>query len=782
MKALEQFKISVYKTNYSTENVEAHLINIVKAIIKGEWKEKVNAIRRYMNEGDETAANRLKADLPCFTVSGVFKGGHAVKNLVEPTGLVILDFDDVAQLETLRTLCNADPHTVASFRSPKDGFKVIVYVENATGRHKEAYALVCRHYQQITGLEIDESGKDLSRTCLMSYDPEGYIAALYDSFVLPDAPQAPYTPEDTLPAAGGNSGEESFAGREKEFVEANLCLYPLRQGDRNQGAFRLGCRAAKAGCDLSAIYSQLAERICDSTFTGDELRKSLQSAYQHIKHESTPSGTPGEGNVEQVLPAIPPFRHQEPFINGEEEEEEEYKQGEDYRQNTPCFPERVYENIPGLITQCLAQDLPRRHRDVGLLSATVILSALMPSTWAKYNHSRFSAHLYGWVIAPPASGKKTADDISHLLDVTDDMIQAESDAAQDRYEKEKLAFDSACRRTKHKEKENETEQEQTLQTPQMPPYKSLVIPANISNTHLIMRLRDNGLTGGIIFDSEAKTLSDSNKQDYGHLDSILCKATAHETVSNNYMVHGKKPVSCRRPLLAMMLTSTTIQVKDVTGPIGSGLMSRILAYTYNETPKWKEMGNDEEEDYDIIEHFEALSQQSRKLFLFCEAHPVVFNFTAAQWKVFNTTFSQLLESSYLQDDQELQATVKRYAFSVMRVAMIYTRIHQFETNDTETVKLECPDCFFQSAMDLVLTCYEHCRLLLSPRSKEHTSILRNPERNVFPLEQLPQHFTYAEAITAAMSGGMSRRTAERIFSRLNGIRVKKVAKGIYEKI
>lgn len=772
MKALEQFKISVYKTNYSTDNVETHLINIIRAIIKGEWKEKVNAIRRYMNEGDETAANRLKADLPCFTVSGVFKGGHAVKNLVEPTGLVILDFDDVAQLETLRAICNADPHTVASFRSPKDGFKVIVYVENATGRHKEAYALVCRHYQQITGLEIDESGKDLSRTCLMSYDPEGYIAALYDSFVLPDAPQAPYTSEDTLPAAGANSGEESFAGREKDFIKSNLFLYPLHQGDRNQGAFRLGCRAAKASCGFSATYSALAERICDATFTKEELKRSLQSAYQHVASQTTSSEIRSEKETKNADSAIPPFRHYECFANGEEEEEE-YKQGEEYRKKTPYIPEKVYENIPTIISQCLAQDLPQRHRDVGLLAATVIFSALMPSTWANYNHSRFSPHLYGWVIAPPASGKKTADDISHLLDATDDMIQAKSDAAQEKYEKEKMEYDAACRRKKK-------EDEQAPQRPQEPPYKSLVIPANISNTHLIIRLRDNGLTGGIIFDSEAKTLSDSNKQDYGHLDSILCKATAHETVSNNYIVHGKKPISCRRPLLAMMLTSTTIQVEEVAGPAGSGLMSRILAYTYNEIPKWKEMGNNE--GYDIIEHFEKLSQQACKLFCFCEAHPVVFNFTGAQWKIFNDTFSQLLESSYLEDHEELQATVKRYAFSVMRVAMIYTRLRQFEMNDTETVKLECPDCFFQSAMDLVLTCYEHCRLLLSPRNKSHASILRNPERNVFPLDQLSKRFTYSEAIAVAVSCGMSKRTAERIFSRLIGLKIKKVSKGNYEKV
>lgn len=70
MKPIEDFKVSVYEVNNSSRNIPVPLINILRGIINGELKDKVNAIRRYMEEGDMKAANTLKASLPSFTVGG----------------------------------------------------------------------------------------------------------------------------------------------------------------------------------------------------------------------------------------------------------------------------------------------------------------------------------------------------------------------------------------------------------------------------------------------------------------------------------------------------------------------------------------------------------------------------------------------------------------------------------------------------------------------------------------------------------------------------------------
>ena len=39
------------------------------------------------------------------------------------------------------------------------------------------------HVKQLTGIQIDESGKDISRLCFMSFDPELYVNANADEIV-----------------------------------------------------------------------------------------------------------------------------------------------------------------------------------------------------------------------------------------------------------------------------------------------------------------------------------------------------------------------------------------------------------------------------------------------------------------------------------------------------------------------------------------------------------------------------------------------------------------------
>jgi len=43
---------------------------------------------------------------------------------------------------------------------------------------------VSHYYNQLLGLESDPACKDESRLCYFSYSPNGYIASLYQAFVL----------------------------------------------------------------------------------------------------------------------------------------------------------------------------------------------------------------------------------------------------------------------------------------------------------------------------------------------------------------------------------------------------------------------------------------------------------------------------------------------------------------------------------------------------------------------------------------------------------------------
>ncbi len=680
MKNLDEVKVSVYLSVHAKKNDAVTLLDVLEAIKNGKVKDVVWAARRYYADGDVKAANAMKQKLPCFTPSGLFQGGHAVKNLIEATGFIVLDFDEVDDLENLRAVCEGDPHTVSGFKSPLKGYKVIAHVENADGRHREAYELVRMHYEEITGLSVDTSGKDISRTCYFSYDPECYIAALFDSFTLPPCSPDCYSEErsdeesvsarrmysDSSHSLRMTPTTESFAGRESAFISANLLLHPLREGNRNSGAFTLGCKAAKAGCDLEAVYANLAESICGEDFTKEELKRTLQSAYQKIASKRGQGAHTSLGGAEIVKSSNCHYVCRE----NEKSREDDYLAGEELRRHTPQFSEEVYENIPTMLSECLEEDMLPRRRDVRLLASLTAYSALMPCTTGQYNHKRYSPHLYTWIIAPPAGGKGAAEAALHLLDVTHDVIERESDRLWKDYQRKLDAYND-CRRQNRKAKEKVEQPDE----PEQPPYRSLVIPSNTSLSRIITQLRDNGDLGGIIFDTEAETLGNSNKQDYGHLDTVLCKSYEHEPVSSSYFVHGRKPIHCRRPHLAMMLTSTLTQVGDLLGYTDKGLTSRTLIHTYGYDYHFTP-ANDEGESTD--EQFERLSHRAYELFRFCREHPLDFRFSASQWNELNRTFSRLNRDAYLEDRDDLMATVRRYSVCVMRVAMVLTRLEQFE--------------------------------------------------------------------------------------------------------
>ena len=73
----------------------------------------------------------------------------------------------------------------------------------------------------------------------------------------------------------------------------------------------------------------------------------------------------------------------------------------------------------------------------------------------------------------------------------------------------------------------------------------------------------------------------------------------------------------------------------------------------------------------------------------------------------------------MEGNDDLQAVVKRYAFLVMRISMIQTRIRQFEANDLSP-EIYCIDADFERSLQIVLCCYEHSRLL-------HSSFLSSEE-------------------------------------------------------
>jgi len=120
----------------------------------------------------------LKKELVAFTVSGVFEGGRNMSFLKTYNPFVILDIDklDPDLLPGLVLKIQHIDFTRIAFVSPSGrGLKIIVEVDTEMKMHGLAYRQVYDFYEKELGVKIDKSGKDITRLCFMSYDPEIYF-------------------------------------------------------------------------------------------------------------------------------------------------------------------------------------------------------------------------------------------------------------------------------------------------------------------------------------------------------------------------------------------------------------------------------------------------------------------------------------------------------------------------------------------------------------------------------------------------------------------------------
>lgn len=768
MKALDQIKISFYKDVFSKRPQEVPLLMVLEAIIMGKYADQINTIRRYHEQGDKDTAQQLKSKLPCFTASGTFSGGHSIKNLLLHSGIISLDYDHVKNRPYILMLCAADSHTVAAFESPTDGLKILVYVENITGRHREGVQMASQYYDNLLDLQCDPACKDESRLNYVSYSPKGYIAALYEAFRLPDSEPNPGRNEipineiiivEAAPIDG------------KAFVASYFFLNAPVENKRNTTLFKLACEACKRGYEQNAIFGEVSTYFENTNFTKEEIHRTLSSGYKHINNNSKATDPPVNSFKRQDENAKA-SKSRYSAVEGDETLEETYWQGEELRKKTPFFPELVYDNLPELLESCIIEDITLRERDALLLSCITTLSAILPNTYGIYDKKRFSPHLFCVITAPAGSGKSIVQLGRCLMDTIHERILNESNSALKSFKAQRAGWLAKCTQNlKEKIKTDYAEE------PQEPPFRMLIIPATTSYTRMQIQLRDNGALGGIIFDTEAQTLSTANKMDCGNFDDMLRKAFGHENIDSSYKANGMKPIIIRRPSLALLLTGTPAQLSDLFYSSENGLISRILIYTYREAPIWKQMGNENIASEDL---FSPLADQAHALYSFCEKNPVQFFFTKRQWSVLNDVFGRLLTDVVTDGNDDLQAVVKRYAFLVMRISMVLTRLKQFAKKDI-SMEVHCDDTDFEKALSIVRCCYNHSRLLLMSMPPKGVTALKNPDSIRDFINQLPETFTTEEAQALAESHEFSPRKVTRILKELTGVKINKLSHGKYQK-
>ena len=154
------------------------LVQVYNAITGGYYKQHTEKLRSI---SDTVQARKYKAaNFDYCTFSGVFTSRND-KSLVTHSELMCIDFDHVQNTDTLRQALLADEYfdTQLLFVSPSgDGLKWIIEINTRKAPHGEYFASVANYILQTYSVEVDKSGKDISRACFLPFDPNAFINPL----------------------------------------------------------------------------------------------------------------------------------------------------------------------------------------------------------------------------------------------------------------------------------------------------------------------------------------------------------------------------------------------------------------------------------------------------------------------------------------------------------------------------------------------------------------------------------------------------------------------------
>jgi hypothetical protein len=257
--------VTIYKNIFSDVPFYATVKTALTRIKDGKSKEKVDEIRRVL---DKERAATLKKDLPSVCFSGKFQGARKDAQLIQHSGFIVLDFDNVSELREKQTELISSEYVFACWVSPSgNGLKALVKV--ADGK---------KHRQHFTALreiftDCDKSGVNEGRVCYESYDPEIYINEEAKVFTK-------FNENERYEAKESISGSNDVFQRLLKWLTNRNDAFVT--GERNIFIFKLASACCRFGIpENEAAILVVNEFLTGSTdFTKNEADKAVKSAYR----------------------------------------------------------------------------------------------------------------------------------------------------------------------------------------------------------------------------------------------------------------------------------------------------------------------------------------------------------------------------------------------------------------------------------------------------------------------------------------------------------------------
>jgi len=198
METNNNFQISYYKNMYSIQPITVRFEQFVNSVKKENFKAEINKIRKETNKRKQT---ELKQQLPCITTSAIIQNARSERNIIEHSGLIQIDIDNIPEPAKTLSIIKKDTHTFCSFLSPSGkGAKVIFKIEKSIENHLNNYLSIENYFMQKYKITIDKICKDVVRLMFVSSDPNIYFNPNSTIFKLPYTPTPQHTNTPNTPS------------------------------------------------------------------------------------------------------------------------------------------------------------------------------------------------------------------------------------------------------------------------------------------------------------------------------------------------------------------------------------------------------------------------------------------------------------------------------------------------------------------------------------------------------------------------------------------------------
>jgi hypothetical protein len=306
--------VTIFK-NFNEVVEHKTIATILEEIKTGKYKPGIIYLRKSLAEKKEEAYNKAKKSLPAFTPSGKFVGGRKLEFLTEYSKFIILDIDKLSatELQNAKNLAAQSEFTYACFISPSgNGLKILVKIDTPKTEHKETFLKVQAHYESILKLEIDKSGKDVTRLCFYSWDENLYLnenASVFASEIKEAVIANEVKQSQTNNQQPTTDNRDAIYNHCVNFTEKKVQFV---NGSRNVFVHQLACNLNRKGV---ALQEALGYILTDFGYDEKEVTQAVNSAYGNL-HEF---GTNEKSKI--VIPRNEGTPSQKAITEDEEDEE-----------------------------------------------------------------------------------------------------------------------------------------------------------------------------------------------------------------------------------------------------------------------------------------------------------------------------------------------------------------------------------------------------------------------------------------------------------------------------